>query len=162
MNVTASIEDLRLLSQMAEEVIADQERYIELCIGCVPFSLKIRTEAGCEGLSAAVSWLANTTAYLERFKTNGTWGISIEGFMKNNGRIYSLLSLLQLYLSAYEVEFYEDEQHLYASYYCGVLNSSIGMVGDEEVNLQVYADYSPRLGRWKVALRTPNATPYGS
>ncbi|BCG60923.1 hypothetical protein [Paenibacillus sp. URB8-2] len=92
LDVSNAIEDLRFLSQLADELLSDQERTI---ITSVSFegngvnALVLQNRAsGIEALSEAISWMEDTASDLKRLGHVGFWNIRIEIFIRKKEMEY--------------------------------------------------------------------------
>ncbi|BCG60434.1 hypothetical protein [Paenibacillus sp. URB8-2] len=187
--ISETIEDLQFLSQLADELLSDQERTIVTSVSFEGDKAELESLAaklyadkhvqspiddnngkkcslvlqnrvsGLKALPAAESWMKDTVANLEKLGIVGFWNISIEGWMIEGREMSALLDPVLLYISAYEVESDQNGQQLYTSYYSGLFHNSV-MAEDEKFNLQILTNYSSEFKKWYMALGTPRITSY--
>lgn len=182
--VSKSINDLRLLTQLSEELMTDNDRTIIIsltCVGeeveCESIFAKFNREnntivslneninegvieiqyktSGIDALSAAVSWMEYSAADLDRFELRGIWNVGVEGWKKDGKPLSSLLDPILLYISAYEVDMYQDDERFFTNYYSGLFHGSLININGEDVNLQCNANYLSEFNQWKITFGTP-------
>ncbi|WP_310828746.1 hypothetical protein [Paenibacillus pedocola] len=171
--------DVYLLSQLADEVMSNEERIYMASVCCeganeedilllmnkigtvnmerfdlrsIVFGYKTH---GLECLTSFVSWIERAAAEVKALHLTGTWNIHIEGCMRKGETLHQLLAPIELYICADEVDSSSDEKEYNTHYYSGLFHGT-RMIGDEYSNLQIMAKPALPDNQWRITLGTPS------
>ncbi|MEK5357958.1 hypothetical protein [Paenibacillus sp. FSL L8-0709] len=169
--------DVYLLSQIADEVMSNEERIYVANVRCEGANeddiVVLKDKLGTvdmdlasngsiafrysthrlQSLSSFLSWIEEAATDLKALNLVGTWNIHIEGSMRK-GNLHMLLAPVELYICAVEVESSYAEKQYNTNYYSGLFHG-FRMIENECSNLQIIAKCALPDEQWKITMGTP-------